>query len=76
MGDTIQTLLLLSGYMAVWTVVLFVAVWFGFRMGRQSIDRPLPPIIKPKVKPGSLVDADPFYEPMHGKVQNRPTVEG
>lgn len=42
-------------------------VWFGFRMGRQSIDKPLAPIIKDKAVP--LSDEDPYFEAMNGHEQ-------
>lgn len=49
-------------------------VWFGFRMGRQSIDKPMAPIVQKKQEP--FVEEDPYYEPMHGVPQSQPTVEG
>ena len=66
--------------LAILALVLIIAaftglVWFGFRMGRQSIDKPLPAVIKSKAV--SLVEEDPFWKPMTGEDQpSYPTVEG
>ena len=64
-----------------WVVLPFLAgAWTilclqtGFRMGRQSIDKPLPSVIQKKATP--VVDEDPWQEPMTGEKQKSyPTVE-
>lgn len=48
-------------------------IWFGFRMGRQSIGQPLPPIVKGKAT--AMVEQDPYFEPMHGRPQPQTTGE-
>ena len=65
-----QAFIYLSLFLLALTVVLGVflgLVWFGFRMGRQSIDKPLAPIIKDKAVP--LSDEDPYFEAMNGHEQ-------
>ncbi len=70
----ITTLLAILGALTFILVAFLVLVWFGFRMGRQSIDKPLPAVIKPKAV--SLVEEDPYWEPMNGMPQpNMPTAE-
>ena len=48
-------------------------IWFGFRMGRQSIDKPLAPIVKEKAT--AMVEDDPYFEPMNGRPQPQTTGE-
>ena len=46
-------------------LVLFLGlIWFGFRMGRQSIDKPLAPIITPKQE--QTGEQDEYFEALHG----------
>ena len=71
--DAPLALFIMAFLVGPWAII---CLYIGFRMGRQSIDKPLPPISKRKVTPGSLVDEDPFFEAMHGRDQNRPTMEG
>jgi hypothetical protein len=73
-SSTIQAaLILLSIVLAVG--VFTGLIWFGFRMGRMTVGKPLPPIVKPK--PVHLVEEDPYFEPMNGRPQpNIPTMEG
>ena len=73
--ETITTLLAILGALTFILLAFLALVWFGFRMGRQSIDKPLPAIIKPKQV--NLVEEDPFWKPMTGEDQpSYPTVEG
>ena len=54
-----------------WTIC---CLHVGFRMGRQSIDKPLAPIIKPKQI--ATVEEDPWWEPMHGSPRESvPTIK-
>lgn len=49
-------------------------VWFGFRLGRITTGKPLPPVIGPKVV--NMVEEDPFHKPMTGEDQpSYPTVD-
>lgn len=55
--------------------VFLILIWIGFRMGRMSADKPISPIIQPKVVP--MINEDPYHELMTGEQQKRiPTVEG
>ena len=56
-----------------WTAI---CIWIGFWMGRQVAEKPLPPVFEKKSEP-PMIEEDPYWEPMHGKPQNRiPTVDG
>jgi hypothetical protein len=64
-------LLLIAFLVAPWTVICLL---IGFRMGRRSIDKPLPPFIEKKQ--ARIIDEDPFWEPMNGTPQpSYPTAE-
>lgn len=52
--------------LSIWTLV---CVYLGFRMGRQSIDKPLAPIKVRREEP--LLEEDPYYVAMNGKPQPR-----
>lgn len=74
MMDLILTIFAAVGILAIIVAVFLTILWVGFKMGRQTIDKPLPPLIKPKQS--SLMEEDPWYEPMHGRPQaHTPTVE-
>jgi hypothetical protein len=62
---------------AIATLFIFLLlIGVGFWMGRQVAEKPLPSIITKKSDP-PMIEEDPWFEPMHGKPQNRiPTVDG
>lgn len=56
-------------------IMFALLVYFGFRLGRQSINKPLPPIIN-KQRAQAMVEEDPYWEPMNGAPKpSTPTVE-
>ncbi|MFH2075574.1 MAG: hypothetical protein ABIJ57_09545 [Pseudomonadota bacterium] len=65
--DMILYALAAVGIVAVILGAFLTILWVGFRMGRQTIDKPLPPIIQPKQ--GVQIDEDPYFKPMHGSDQ-------
>ena len=53
---------------------ILLSVWMGFRMGRRTADKPMPPIIK--TAPWNMTFEDPWHKPMTGDDQpSYPTVE-
>lgn len=75
-ADTITTIGAVLGAGISALFVFLLLIYAGFRMGRQVAEKPLPPIFEKKSEP-LMIEEDPYYEPMHGKPQNRiPTVDG
>lgn len=55
-------------------IMFALLVYFGFRLGRQTINKPLPPIFKQAIH--AIVEEDPYWEPMNGAPKpSTPTVE-
>ena len=65
--DILLLILAGVGIMALIVVMFLTILWCGFRMGRQTIDKPLPPIMQPKQ--GVQIEEDPYFKPMHGSDQ-------
>ena len=60
----------LAAVMAMFTGLIYI----GFRLGRHTVGKPLPPITKQKAH--ALVEEDPYWEPMNGVPKpGTPTVE-
>jgi len=76
---SVDTLTLVGAVLGAGIVAMFVfllLIYAGFRMGRQVAEKPLLPIITKKFEP-PMIEEDPYWEPMHGRPQNRiPTVDG
>lgn len=74
-----STITMIGVVLGVAIAVLFVfllLIGVGFWMGRQVAEKPMASIITKKDEP-PMIEEDPYYEPMHGKPQNRiPTVDG
>lgn len=79
MGDSlirmaIETGIALTAVLIVLGVFL-VLIWAGFRMGRRTVDQPLPPIIKENQAP-IMGEEDPWHRSMTGTDQpGYPTAE-
>ena len=72
--DILLLILAGVGIMALIVVMFLTILWCGFRMGRRTVDHPLPPIVKQKVV--NMVEEDPWYKPMTGEDQpSYPTIE-
>jgi len=70
-----QLILILALFAILEFGIIMLAISQGFRMGRQSIDKPLAPVVKTS-KAAPVTAEDPFWKPMTGTDQpSYPTVD-